>query len=287
MKNMWVVISLSLIGIVAVAAAAVLVVSRIRLDKENAELVQELLSKSDPAARMNSSSDSLADLPEPVRKYLENAIPAGQEYAALAQLEWSGEFRLGDQTASWKQFGAVQTFTVGPPGFVWDASISMAPLISARVIDSYVAGEGLLRAKIASAITVAEAEQSAELDSAELIRYLAETVWFPTALMPGQSVEWTPVDDLSAMATLNDQGNSVSLVFYFNDAAEVESVHTDGRFRDVDGDLLETPWTGYFENYERRDGILVPTDARVEWNLPDTDLSYWRGHLDKIEFVSG
>ena len=191
---------------------------------------------------------------------------------------------MGDATAPWRPFSAMQHFTVDPPGFVWDASFEIVPLVPVRVVDLYKAGEGALRAKILSTIPIVDAKPSPEMNSGELVRYLAETVWFPTALLPGEGVDWAPIDEHSARATLNHNGTTVSLVFYFNIRNEVERVFAESRYREVDGAFEPTPWTGHFSNYQVRNGMLIPIDGKVAWNLPGGDLSYWRGHLEEIEF---
>lgn len=159
----------------------------------------------------------------------------------------------------------------------------MAPFISVRVVDMYKNGRGSLRAKLFSTIAVAEEGPGYEINSGELTRYLAEAVWFPTALLPGEGVKWTAIDDQSARATIASGGTSASLLFYFNDSNEVDRVFAEKRYRAIDDTFEPTPWTGRFRNYQRRNGMLIPIDGEVEWNLPDGDLSYWRGHLDEIE----
>jgi hypothetical protein len=169
-------------------------------------------------------------------------------------------------------------------GGSFDVKIEIFPLIPARVVDMYKAGEGALRAKILSSVTVVNEEPSPELNSGELMRYLAETVWFPTALLPGEGVDWTPIDENSAVATLNHKGTGVSLTFHFNSRNEVERVTAKNRPREVDGTFEPTPWMGNFRNYQVRNGMLIPIDGEVEWILPEGDLSYWRGHLQGIEY---
>jgi hypothetical protein len=39
-----------------------------------------------------------------------------------------------------------------------------------------------------------------EIARGELMRYLAEAAWYPTALLPSQSVQWEALDDHSATA---------------------------------------------------------------------------------------
>jgi hypothetical protein len=225
----------------------------------------------------------LEGLPQPVQRYLATVLREGQPYVRSVRLQQSGEFRLGDATAPWKPLTATQHFTIDPPGFVWDAKIEMMPLVSVRVVDMYKDGEGVLRAKVLSTVSVVDEGPGIEINSGELMRFLAEMVWFPTALLSSEGVEWAPIDDESARATLAHGGTSVSLVFHFNSRNEVDRVFAENRYRKVDGTFEPTPWTGYFRNYQVRNGMLIPIDGEVEWNLPEGNLSYWRGHLDEIE----
>ena len=141
-----------------------------------------------------------------------------------------------------------------------------------------------MQAKILSLFTVVDAGPSPEMNEGELLRYLAESVWFPTSLLPGEGVEWNSIDGQSARASLTHNGNSVSLVFSFNERNEVERVFAEKRYREIDGAFEPTPWTGCFTNYEERNGMLIPLDGEVAWNLPDGDLSYWRGRIETIEY---
>jgi len=280
---MWHKILLIAIGVVIVGLVGAALVGRVRLDRANARLVAELLAIASPESERVFRNHDLEGLPEPVQGYLANVLTEGQPYVRMVRLQQSGEFRLGDAMAPWKPLSATQYFTVDPPGFVWDARVEIVPLLPVRVVDVYKAGKGALRAKILSSVPVADAESSPELNSGELMRYLAETVWFPTALLPGEGIDWVPIDEQSAKATIDHRGTTVSLVFYFNSRNEVERVFAENRYREVDGTYEPTPWTGHFSNYQVRNGMLIPIDGEVEWNLPGGDLSYWRGHLVEIE----
>lgn len=117
-----------------------------------------------------------------------------------------------------------------------------------------------------------------------LHRYLAEAVWFPTALLPGHGVQWEAMDDSTALATISDGLTSVSLQFEFDDQGAVSRVYTPARFRDVDGEAMPTPWAGIHRNYAHRDGMMVPLDGEVEWILPEGKFSYFRGTIRDIEY---
>ena len=145
--------------------------------------------------------EQLAGLPAPVVRYFEFALTPGQPLIRTARIEHEGEFR-GSLDAPWSPFKSVQHFSVDPPGFVWDAAIRMGPLVTVRVRDSYLEGNGSMRASVAGLIPVVNAWGRTDLASGALHRYLAESVWLPTALLPGRGVTWEPIDNNAARATL-------------------------------------------------------------------------------------
>jgi hypothetical protein len=113
---------------------------------------------------------------------------------------------------------------------------------------------------------------------AELRRYLAEAVWYPTALRPGGGLSWRAVDDRTARATLTDRGDTDSATFTV-DGDRVVRVEAD-RYRQETGDVV--PWTGHFGDYVTVEGIHVPTVAAVEWALPSGPFRYWRARIDGV-----
>ena len=64
--------------------------------------------------------------------------------------------------------------------------------------DAYVAGEGILQASLFGLVTVAALRGTPAAAQGELLRFLAEAAWHPTALPPSQGVAWAAVDAASA-----------------------------------------------------------------------------------------
>jgi len=267
--------------VLLLVVAAVVRINAARLERTHARLADDLLTEASSTTDRQYAADDVDDLPAPVRRYFESVLEEGRPYVRSASLKQRGEFRLGGPDAEWKPMTATQHVTVDPPGFVWDATIDVLPFVSTDVVDAYAHGEGFLRAKVLATIPVVDAGPDERMDEGELVRYLAEAVWYPTALLPGEGVEWEAVDDRTARATLEHAGNEASVTFHFDGRDLVSRVTTE-RYRQEDD--AYAPWTGYFRAYEDRNGILVPTDAEVEWNLPDGDLPYWAASLVRIEY---
>ena len=170
---------------------------------------------------------------------------------------------------------------------MWNAKVQMPLATHVRVLDSYIAGVGAGRASLLSVIALASESGVAELNSGALHRYLAEAVWFPTALLPQSGVVWQAIDEHSALATLAHAGTTVSLTFRFNDAAEVTAVYSTGRYGRFDGGYRKTPWQGLFSDYQVKDGMRIPMHGQVGWYRDDTLQLVWKGRLTDVQYQLG
>jgi hypothetical protein len=223
----------------------------------------------------------LAGLPAPVARYLAFALSPGQRMIARAHLRSSGTFAA--KPNAWAPFTADQEVRTEPPEFVWHARIAMMPLVPVRVRDRYVGGQGSTRAAIAGLVPVVNLHGTPETAAASLQRYLAEAVWYPTALLPGDALSWSAIDDRSSRVTLTDGPTTVSLDVTFGPAGEVETIST-MRYRGTKGTLVLTPWVGHHRDYERLSGMMIPTSGEVAWVLSGRPEPYWRGRLTSATF---
>jgi hypothetical protein len=227
----------------------------------------------------------LDGLPAPVRRYLCSVLSDRQPMIAAVDMAHRGRFNMSDSGQQWKPFQSTQRVVTCRPGFDWDARIAMLPGLSVRVHDAYVAGEGVLHASLLGLAPLVDLHGTPELAEAELMRFLAEAPWYPTALLPSQGVHWQAVDERSALATLTDAAVSASLLFRFGDDGLVESVRAEGRARTVGGLPVPTPWQGRWTAYQWRHGMLVPTEGEVAWIFEDGARPYWRGCIAGLDYA--
>ncbi|MBE7543020.1 MAG: hypothetical protein M9913_03200 [Bryobacteraceae bacterium] len=218
-----------------------------------------------------------AEPPAVVQRYLEMAAPATRAAVRRARLQHEGEFLLGP--GRWKPFSSTQLVSTNPPGFDWDARMPLAPGLPVFVRDGYQRGEGEMRAAVFGLFIVARVEGGAAMAEGQLLRYLAETPWYPTALRPGGGVEWEALTDSSARARLKDGPVTAVLDFEFGPDGLISGAFAAARGREVDGRIVMTPWAGRFRRYEKRDGMLIPVEGEVEWRLPEGPQVYWKGRV--------
>lgn len=223
-------------------------------------------------------------LPLIVKTYFYLVLKNGDPIIHKAFVSQAGGFRVTPEMKEWSKMKAEQTFSTKPRSFVWDSRISIIPGINVMVCDSYLKGKGEMKGSLLGTFSFFHERNRKELDEGALLRFLAESVWFPTALLPSQGITWKEIDLLRAVATLSDSGNTVSLEFQFNEKGEIISAYAPARYREVSGEYVATPWKGHYANYSKYQGYLIPKEAEVEWLLENQVYSYWKAALVVIQY---
>lgn len=150
--------------------------------------------------------------------------------------------------------------------------------------DAYIAGEGVLHATLFGLVSLANLRGTPEIAQGELMRFLAEAAWYPTALLPSQGVQWIAIDDFSAKATLKDGETALTLLFRFDENGLIESVRAEARGRAVSGTTIPTPWEVRWNNYNLTDGMCIPTEGEVAWLRPEGAKPYFRGRITSLRY---
>ncbi len=273
---------LLILGVVIVIIILFITISKILFDKMVTKEIDILTEDGSKTQSKTFSFNDLEGLPEPVQRYFKYALKDGQEHIKFVRLKQVGKFRM-KENQSWMPIKAEQYFTTEDPAFIWRVKLAMVPFIWIEGRDMYYQGRGNMLIKLLSTITVADAAGS-EMDISSLIRFLSEAPWFPTALLPSDYIEWKEIDSNSAQVVIKHKGYTVSGIFTFNKKGEIIKFVTNDRYMEVDGKYFKEQWGGYYRNYQEINGIKIPTEAEVEWNLYDRDLQYVKLKITDIQY---
>ena len=215
----------------------------------------------------------LERLPEPVQQYFKLVLPEGQPNIRYVRLKHDGRFKT-DLKKDWVAIKGEQYFTAGTPGFIW---IGKTNLFTAR--DMFLMGKGGLQVKLFSLLKVADGK-GAKFDQGELLRWLGESTWFPTNLLPSENLAWSAIDNTSAKLTYTFNQLTVSYIVNFNDLGEITTMETE---RYMGEENLEK-WLGEFSDYQQINGIKIPTKAKGSWVLNSKAYPYADFKIQKIEY---
>jgi hypothetical protein len=217
-----------------------------------------------------------------VQRYFRAALKEGQPIITAVTLELAGTINLAADEERWTPFTSRQRIVTRRPGFLWDARVSMQLGVVVRVVDSYIAGEGLLQAAILGLFKMADVHGGGEIGRGEFMRFFAEAPWYPTALLPSQGVRWEAVDDRSANATISDGPITLTLLFRFGDAGLIDSFHAEARGATVGKETVMLPWEGRWSDYRAHDGMTVPFSGEVAWMRPEGRKPYFHGTVTSL-----
>ncbi len=281
---LWLRLILAIVIFFGLSFAAAFWIGTVRWNSTTSRMVGKMLAAGPGPEAKAVSFKNIDKLPAPVARYFRMALRDGQPMVRAARIMHRGEFLTNPKGNSWSIFTSKQNYSVTPPGYVWDASIRFAPLMDVRVRDSYLSGRGAMEATTLAIVPVMSQHDKTELNQGALQRYLAEAIWFPTALLPEAGVVWSAIDGSRAVATLTDSGTKVSLEFTFNDRGEVTRIYSSGRYREAGGKYELTPWIVQVRDYEERGGMRIPLEGDVSWQLSGGAQPYWKGRIVDAQY---
>lgn len=271
-------------GVIVVGVAVAVLIGQARETFKAEQMAETLLRGASHSGSATVDFASFWKLPPPVARYFRHVLRDGQKLIRIAKIQQSGTLRTSTTAKTWSSFTASHFVVPPATGFMWNAKVEMPLTSHVRVLDSYIAGVGAGRVNLLSAFAVASEAGAPELNAGALHRYLAEAVWYPTALLLHPGLVWSPIDDRSAMATLTDRGTTVSLEFRFNEAGEVTGIYSPGRFGRFDGGYKQVPWEGHFRDYQDQAGMRVPLYGEVGWYENEALQFVWKGNVVHAQY---
>lgn len=256
-----------------------------------AEATQCLLSQLEaariPANGVRYNAQEILGLPAPVQRYFRAVLKDGQPIVTAANVQHTGSFNLTafSPRALWFPFTSVQRVVTRRPGFVWNARMALLPGVAIHVHDAYVAGVGILHPALWGLLSLGQQQGRGDIARAEMMRYMMEATWYPTALLPSQGGTWVAVDDVSADATMVDGDIHMTMRYTFDAAGQVTTIVASARGALVDGKVVMLPWEGRMSNYQQRDGMRVPLTGEAAWLMSDGRKPYWRGTIVSVAYA--
>ena len=241
--------------------------------------VEEIFSKVENKNGIVTKED-VERLPKNVQKWLEYSGVIGKERITAVRLKQKAQMRLAKEKA-WMPVQAEQYFTSQEPGFIWKANIKAAPFVHISGRDKYENGKGNMLIKVLSLFTVANSKGK-EIDQGTLLRYLAETIWFPSAAL-NEYLTWEEIDEQNAKATMTYGDITASGVFTFNSKGEVVNFEAE-RYGEFDGDIRLETWSIPVRDYKQFEGIKIPTKGNVTWKLDTGDFNWFNFEVTEIEY---
>lgn len=261
-----------IILIILLALYAVFLIGKKRIERQVGATINELQASCADLSAKKYREEQISDLPEPVQRYFKYALEDGQSYIGSVVLKHNGQFKTA-LDKEWINIEGEQFFSADEPGFLWKGETA---LFSVR--DQYVAGRGKITVTLLNLFRVVEGE-GPEYDQGELLRWLGESVWYPTNLLPRPGLSWSPINDNSAELSFNYHEQVLSYKISFGANGEIVQLET----KRYMGDEGLYTWIGRVSNYKKINGMKIPMWIEAYWLLDDGEHCYARFNVKEIK----
>jgi hypothetical protein len=269
MKRMMIIITI----IIITSLAITLLIGKIMVDKQFDKKVTDLFAQSKNISDKKFTYNEIKDLPKPVQRYFKHVLKEGQSYISSVRLRHNGQFK-NDLKKPWMNIEGEEYFVAEGPGYVWKGKTALF-----TAIDSYVEDKGRLTAYLFNIFKVTDGKGE-KYDQGELLRWLGESVCFPTNLLPKENLQWLPINNFSARLHFQYNAISIYYIVYFNDKNEIIRMETE---RYIGDNKLEK-WVATFSDYKEINEVIIPVKIEAGWQLKDEYCPYAKFIITNIQF---
>ncbi len=264
------IITSSIIGLLIL----ILIIGKINLAIKFGKQVNELFAQSKSISANQFHKKQLDSLPEPVQRYFNHILKEGQPYISYARIKHDGQFKA-DLEKGWMNIKGEQYATTEKPGFILKGTTAM---FVAR--DMYISDHDRLIVSLFSVYNIVDAKGKEKYDTGEILRWLGESILYPTNFLPSSRLQWLPIDSNTAKLSFNYNGLSLFFKITVNEIGEITEMETK---RYMGENNLET-WIIKAANYKELNNVIIPTVFDVLWRLDKGDFSYAKFNITEIEY---
>lgn len=232
------------------------------------ERVSKTVWRRDPGALPLVTEADLAQLPEPVARYLRFVGVVGRPRVWRVRASFEGELRQGPGDP-WMVGRFEQTSAFDQPArlFWLQASAGGLPFTG---LHAYAFERATMQVRALSVWPVVDARSGPEMVRSESVTFLNDRVLLAPATLIEPDLAWEPVDDARVRVRWAGGGPEVAaeLVFDADSGALVDFV-SDDRMRSEDGRAFEAArWSTPVRSYDLIDGLRLAREAEATWTLP-------------------
>ena len=212
-----------------------------------------------PVPTRRFSSDMLAGLDEPVRRYFKHAIGDGAALPNGVRMAMSGRIKVG----LWLPFTAEQT--VDGRSFRWRARIGRGPLTPLRVTDQYADAVGSTEGRLLGRVTLFHAEDADTARSAATRAAIESVVFAPPSVLPDRGVTWRAETESEIVARFDLPPEQPEVRVRIDEQGAIRTV-TALRWGNAGEKTFQyIPFGGEIHAERRFGDLLLPSRASVGW----------------------
>ncbi len=266
---------------VIILVAAIFATGQMSFERSYRKDAEEGINRTNLQEKEILTEADLADLPAPVRQYIQLSEAVGQPKVKNFKIKFEG--RMRDRTKDWFPFTAEQhTFLDKPERlFFMKAKIKGLPVVGYH---RYKDGEAKMTIKLLSLFPVVNLK-GPEMLKAETVTVFNDMCLMAPASLIDDRISWESVDSTTAKATFTVDDISISATLFFNEKGELVNFISDDRYS-VD-EMKQYPFSTPISNYGYINGHYLMHYGEAVWHYPEGAFSYGKFDLQHLEYNVG
>jgi hypothetical protein len=223
------------------------------------------------------TSDMLAGLDEPVRRYFSHAISDGAALMNGVRITMSGSIKVG----LWLPFTAEQT--VDGRSFEWRARVGRGPLTPLHVTDRYADAAGRTEGRLLGRFTLFHAEDVDTARSAATRAAVESVVFAPPSVLPGRGVTWRAETDEVIVACFDLPPERPEIRVCIDERGAIQTVSARRWGNPGEKTFQYIPFGGDVHAERRFGDLVLPSTLSVGWWF-DTPryAAFFRAEIDAV-----
>jgi hypothetical protein len=218
---------------------------------------RDVITIADPAPRF--TSDTLAGLDEPVRRYFNHAISDGATLPNGVRMLMRGHIKVG----LWLPFTAEQT--VDGRSFAWRARVGWGSLTPLRVTDRYSNAAGSTEGRLLGRVTVFRAADVNTARSAAARAAIESVVFAPPSVLPRRGVTWLAETGNVIVARFDLPPERPEVRLRIDEHGAIRTVSALRWGNAGESAFQYIPFGGYVHAERRFGDLVLPSSLSVGW----------------------
>jgi hypothetical protein len=212
-----------------------------------------------PVPTLRFTSDMLAGVDEPVRRYFNHAISDGAALPTGVRMAMRGRIKVG----LWLPFTAEQT--VDGRSFTWRARVGRGPLTALRVTDQYADAAGSTEGRLLGRVTLFHAHDGDTARSAATRAAIESVVFAPPSALPDRGVTWRAETDNVIVAGFDLPPEQPVVRLQIDDHGAIRTVSAQRWGNAGEKSFQYIPFGGEVHAERRFGDFRLPSRASVGW----------------------
>ena len=237
-------------------------------------------SRNIPTAKLTEAE--IANLPEPVRKYIRYTGCIGKPKVNNFRVDFSGKIR-DHKKPVWMELSSEQYNFIKTPTrlFYLDAIMKYMPVAGFHCFKN---GKAFIDIRLLSIFKV-EYQEGDKMDISETVTFFNDMCCMAPASLIDKRIEWLAVEGNKVKASFTSNEITISAWLYFNEKGELVNFVSEDRYAiGENGTIVQHKWSTPLRDYKDIHGYKLASYAETIYTYPEGDFTYATFTLKNIGY---